>query len=315
MQRSVNFAAWLAVTAFLAGPASAAANRAWVSGHGVDAPGCGAPTSPCRSLQYTHDNIVAAGGEIDVLDPAGYGALNITKSISVVNDGVGTAGVQTTSGIAINVNAGAADTVYLRGLNIDGVNFAGATGVQFNSGASLTLVNCVVRHFVNYGIALAPSGATPRVNISQTTSSNNLGGGLLVRPILGGTSNNVVVDGLTAQGNGGDGVTVDGGSTTGTVAVYLSNSNASNNGGDGAKIENNNTTVAALSIDRSQFDANTNGLHAQTHSTVFYSNISAFGNSTADVNNQIGAGGFFISFGNNMLNTSTGASPTRAGPF
>ncbi|WP_158818603.1 hypothetical protein [Methylocapsa sp. S129] len=68
-------------------------NRAWVSGHGADAAGCGAPASPCRSLQYVHDNIIAAGGEIDILDPAGYGAITITKALSIVNDGVGTAGV------------------------------------------------------------------------------------------------------------------------------------------------------------------------------------------------------------------------------
>ena len=65
------------------------ANRAWVSGHGVDAAGCGAPTAPCRSLQYVHDNVVVAGGEIDILDPGGYGAISITKAISIVNDGVG----------------------------------------------------------------------------------------------------------------------------------------------------------------------------------------------------------------------------------
>src|SRR5579883_1249856 len=74
--------------------AAALSNRAWVSGHGVDQAGCGAPTSPCRTLQYVHDNIIADGGEIDVLDPAGYGPIAITKGISIVNDGVGTAGVQ-----------------------------------------------------------------------------------------------------------------------------------------------------------------------------------------------------------------------------
>ena len=84
------------------------ANRAWVSGKGIDQAGCGAPTSPCRSLQYVHDNIIVDGGEIDILDPAGYGAIVITKAISIVNDGVGTAGVQATSGNAITVTGGLA---------------------------------------------------------------------------------------------------------------------------------------------------------------------------------------------------------------
>src|SRR5476651_139992 len=90
----------LALAALLAsGPARAAGlNRAWVSGHGTDAAGCGAPTAPCRSFQYVIGNIIAAGGEIDVLDPAGYGALTIPFALSIVNDGVGVAGVQATTG-------------------------------------------------------------------------------------------------------------------------------------------------------------------------------------------------------------------------
>src|SRR5579883_2230197 len=86
-------------------PAQAAGlNRAWVSGHGADAAGCGAPAAPCRTFQYVHDNIVAPGGEIDVLDPAGYGAITISKALSIVNDGVGAAGVQTSTGAAITIN-------------------------------------------------------------------------------------------------------------------------------------------------------------------------------------------------------------------
>src|SRR5471030_3158614 len=118
-----------------------AATRAWVSGHGADSVGCGAPTTPCRSLQYAHDNAVAAGGEIDVLDPAGYGAVTITKALSIVNDGVGTAGVQATSGDAILINAGANDSIYLKGLNLDGVHLSGSSGISFANGGSLTVVD------------------------------------------------------------------------------------------------------------------------------------------------------------------------------
>src|SRR5450432_1716020 len=120
--RSSFFAATAAATAALltaVGPAGAAPNRVWVSGHGVDQAGCGAPVSPCRSLQFAHD-AAAAGGEIDILDPAGYGAINITKAISIVNDGVGTAGVQASGGAAITISAGTSDSIYLRGLNVDG---------------------------------------------------------------------------------------------------------------------------------------------------------------------------------------------------
>ena len=63
------------------------ATRAWVSGHGTDEAGCGQVPAPCRTPQYAHDNIVAAGGEIDILDPAGYGSITIKKAISIINDG------------------------------------------------------------------------------------------------------------------------------------------------------------------------------------------------------------------------------------
>src|SRR5471030_2138549 len=125
----------------IASPAHAVVgSRIWVSGHGVDQAGCGAPTAPCRSLQYAHDNI-ASGGEIDILDPAGYGAVTITKAISIVNDGVGTAGVQATSGDAILINAGANDSIYLKGLNLDGVHLSGSSGISFANGGSLTVVD------------------------------------------------------------------------------------------------------------------------------------------------------------------------------
>jgi hypothetical protein len=50
-----------------------------------------------------------------VLDPPGYGTVTITKAISIVNDGVGVAAIGTSSGNAITINAGANDSVHLRG--------------------------------------------------------------------------------------------------------------------------------------------------------------------------------------------------------
>src|SRR5271165_2272107 len=75
----------------MSSPAHALVTSAWVSGKGKDVAGCGKVTAPCRTFQYVHDKIIAAGGEIDVLDPAGYGPIAITKALSIVNDGAGTA--------------------------------------------------------------------------------------------------------------------------------------------------------------------------------------------------------------------------------
>src|SRR5450631_4081568 len=144
-----------AFTALLAASSvhAQSAHRAWVSGHGSDSAGCGAPVTPCRSLQYTHDHIVAAGGEIDILDPAGYGAITITKAINIINDGVGTAGVQATSGVAITINAGAG-AVVLKGLDIEGVG--AADGVHFAAGGSLKVLDSTIKGFTADGLIYTP---------------------------------------------------------------------------------------------------------------------------------------------------------------
>jgi hypothetical protein len=205
---------------FAGGSASAASSRTWVSGHGADQAGCGAPTAPCRSLQYAHDHVIA-GGEIDILDPAGYGAITITKAISIVNDGVGTAGVQATSGSAITINAGAADAVYLRGLNIDGVSGAADNGVLFNSGASLTVIDCVARHFGSDGIAFKPTTGTTKVLVFNTVASDNgvTGIGFVYAP-MATASVSAVIDHVIAN-NGRNGIQIVAGDTSGTVSFNI----------------------------------------------------------------------------------------------
>src|SRR5262249_47177026 len=122
-------------------PAFAQNHRSFVSSKGSDSNPC-TLTAPCRFLQRAHD-MTSANGEIDVLDTAGYGSLVITKSISIINDGTGTASlVAPPNGRGINVNAGSNGRVRLRGLTIDGVGAGGNVGIYFTSGLSLTIENC-----------------------------------------------------------------------------------------------------------------------------------------------------------------------------
>src|SRR5262249_54806907 len=110
-------AASLLALSLVPGAAQAQPARVFVSATGSDANPC-TFVSPCRTLQHAH-NVVAANGEIDALDPAGYGAVTLTKSISI--QGHGFAGISAASGNAIAITANATDTVALRGLLIDGV--------------------------------------------------------------------------------------------------------------------------------------------------------------------------------------------------
>ena len=252
------------------------AHRAWVSGHGTDSAGCGAPTAACRSLQYAHDHIVAAGGEIDILDPAGYGALTITKAISIVNDGVGTAGVQAASGNGITINVGPNDKVYLRGLSIDGVG-TGLFGIELTSAGNLTVLGCVVRHFAGHGIELEPLAGFPVIAISGTVTADNLFSGIDYQPPSGNAATVLTVDQDFAVNNGIGIETLPPASGFVQLTVGRSVFNAND---IGALIAGD----VIASLDSSAFNVNSgNGVAVQTGATVLLSRSVVAQNGTAGV--------------------------------
>jgi len=95
--------------------ASAQATRTWVSGVGDDANPC-SRTAPCKTFAGAISK-TAAGGEIDVLDPGGFGAVTITKSITIDGGGF-TGGVLTAGTNGVVVSAGPSDIVTLRNFSI-----------------------------------------------------------------------------------------------------------------------------------------------------------------------------------------------------
>ena len=263
----------------LVSPAFALSNRAWVSGHGTDTAGCGSPASACRTFQYVHDNIIAAGGEIDVLDPGGYGTITITKALSIVNDGVGTVGVQQPipGQNAITINAGASDAVFLRGLNIEGLG-AATIGVFLNSGGSLNVVNCTVRHFAT-GISVAPSSGVTTVSISNTIATDNSFFGIALAASAGGT-----VAGIVSQ-------------TTATRNTQAGISLGGNGGGVLAEITdgifaNNNTGIAvnggaSIILGRTIATGNHTGVSISGGSASSYGDNKIDGNPTANVSGTL----------------------------
>ena len=119
---------------------AAAPARVFVSAFGADANDCSLPR-PCRTFQHAHD-VVAAGGEIDVLDPAGYGSVGISKSITI--QGHGFSGITVTGGDAISIIAPETANVNLSGQLIEGSN-AGQFGIAVTTVGSLTITNSTVR--------------------------------------------------------------------------------------------------------------------------------------------------------------------------
>jgi hypothetical protein len=103
----------LAVFIFLpATAAQAQATRTWVSGVGDDANPC-SRTAPCKTFAGAISK-TAAGGEINCIDPGGFGAVTITKAMTIRCSDV-EAGVLVSGTNAITINAGVADRVVLQG--------------------------------------------------------------------------------------------------------------------------------------------------------------------------------------------------------
>jgi len=158
-----------------AAPAQAQLARTFVSAaHGDNNNNCDRPT-PCRTFQTAAAKTIG-NGEIAVLDPGDYGSVAITKAISIVNDGVGEAGMQLSGDVTgITVNAGPNDSVSLRGLTIKGVGSGHRNGILFVSGMSLRVENCVIRNLpFNFngtssgiGIWFTPNGPS-QLSVSNT---------------------------------------------------------------------------------------------------------------------------------------------------
>ena len=288
------------------------ANRAWVSGKGTDAPGCGAPTAACRSFQYVHDHIIAAGGEIDVLDGAGYGAITITKALSIVGSGAVAAVQQPNSGQdAITINAGPGDAVHLRGLTLEGLGLA-FSGVRFHSGASLDVVGCVTRHFTN-GLFLASTNAST-VSITDTLASDN-GEGIDIVPSaavsvalkgviadnndLGGVNVlafnplNVLVSAVDTEVSGsraggeGFGFSAFAETSGATVAMSLSDITASNNNAGVFTLQSGG--VASVTLGRSLLAGNGDGADDTNGGTIFSFGDNRFTDNGTDANGGLTA--------------------------
>ncbi len=157
----------------LATLANAQATRTWVSGVGDDANPC-SRTAPCKTFAGAISK-TSAKGEIDVLDPGGFGALTITKAITIDGGGIlGGVLVSGTNGFV--VAAGTNDVVTIRGLQFDGVG-TGLDGIKFISGAALHVERCNIFGFTGYGINIA-LGAFGDVTVKDTVISDDTTGGI-----------------------------------------------------------------------------------------------------------------------------------------
>ncbi len=280
----------------LAAPAHAQATRTWVSGVGDDANPC-SRTAPCKTFAGSISK-TAAGGEINCLDPGGFGAVTITKSITISCE-IGTAGVLVSGTNAIVVAAATTDRIFLKGLDIEGLG-TGLNGIKVLSAGLVQVEDCVIMGFN----ASAPNGLAiqivPSANLKFVVTRTSIfsnggggtGGGIQIRPTGGavtGTIDRVVANGnvfgIAADGSGGAaGInvtvrdsTVNGNSASGIVSVTT---------GAGTGIMVANTTVA------------NNAVGVQVSGSAAFLRIGQ----SQITGNGTGVSGNVLSYGNNQLN-------------
>ncbi len=157
--------------------AKAQASRTWVSGVGDDANPC-SRTAPCKTFAGAISK-TAAGGEIDCLDPGGFGALTITKAITIDCDsGVGSVLVNGTNGIVIAANA-STDVVRLRNLTINGIG-SGINGIRYLSGLAVFIQEVDIWDFTSNCVDVATGSTAGALTIENSSFSNCSGAGVNV---------------------------------------------------------------------------------------------------------------------------------------
>jgi hypothetical protein len=298
-------------TAFFALLASASiahaqATRTWVSGVGDDANPC-SRTAPCKTFAGAISK-TAPCGEIDVLDPGGFGALTITKCISIEAEGL-IAGVLVSGTNGFIVAAGVGDNVMIRGLTFEGLG-TGLNGIRITQAGKVKIENCYINNFTGFGIDFEPGNAGAQLFVVNTEIRNsgnfslNTGGAVFVAPspvsTVTGTLINVGMDGNVqglrvqdggqvmvksgdAAGNKFSGYTVI--TTTATAAtLMLDHAVASSNGTNGFQVNGNSATGR---FTESSFTNNGTGVGVGVGSTMQSISTSIIAGNGTDISGTI----------------------------
>jgi hypothetical protein len=283
----------------------AQATRTWVSGVGDDANPC-SRTAPCKTFAGAISK-TAINGEINALDPGGFGGVTITKSINInCHDVYASILASGFTGVIVNIAVNANDpfrSARVRNVNINGAGLSGSAGtrtglngIRIDSAAQVSVEDCMITDFTQNGIQDRRTTGG-RLTVTNTIVRNNAGTGLLSNPSSGSTKLDCAVDRLIAETNG-TGVTAANGG-----AMSIKRSMISNNT-NGLDIEGATTVAVA---DSCLVSGNTGaGLFTVSSGTLRVSN-------SAISNNVSAANGAWTSFGNNRITGAAGTAPTAAG--
>ncbi len=283
-----SFALWISILVITVGAGSVAqaqATRTWISGVGDDANPC-SRTAPCKTFAGAISK-TAAGGEIDALDPGGFGGVTITKSITLDGGGMlASLLVNGTNGVSIVAQPG--NVVTLRNLSIQG-NGLGLNGVKFTSGKALHVEHCAIAGFMNNGIDVELVGGG-FVFVEDTTSQDNVGSG--ISALSTGTPVQVSIDNSRFDNN------AIGVSALDFTYFSVTRSQALGNSQVGFLAQANSGS-AVMSMANSTASNNAIGIQSgggSSPSNIRMAGVSVFLNTTGLMT---GTNGLLTSFGNN----------------
>ncbi len=285
----------------------AQATRTWVSGVGDDANPC-SRTAPCKTFAGAISK-TATAGEINVLDPGGFGAVTITKSISILSDGF-TAGVLASGTNGIVINAGATGIVILKGLDIDGVG-TGLNGINILSAGTVYVEDSRIHNFIQRGINFVPSASSQlivRNTVIRDCTNNPNGGGIFSQGTASVTPS-VYLDNVSLLHNFFGIRALD------FSKVDIRNSSAVGSIASGFWAFSGGGAAVSMNIDSSQASQNTiSGVRSEGAATIVrISNTMITGNGLLGL--HTGTGGQIQSWSNNKnANNPTNGTPNSTIP-
>ena len=302
MKRSAIALVLVAAALAAAGPAGAQASRTWISGVGDDVNPC-SRTAPCKTFAGAISK-TAPGGEIDALDPGGFGSVTITKSITLDGGFGQNASILATGGPnGINIVVGSAN-VSIRNLSIQGAG-TGGNGISLTGAGSVHIEHCIISNFTGDGIHLSPNSAA-QVFVDDTISRGNVGSGLSAMGTTASLRVSIFNSRFQDNANG-----VFAGDFT---KITARSSDASGNSMWGFAVLGVGGPASVSVVDTGVSNNGMGGLMAggtgASPSLIRMNNVSISGDG---VGTATGTNGVIVSFGNNY-NSSSGTPTVRVAP-
>ena len=298
---TIHALAVLVFTLAFASLAQAQATRTWVSGVGDDANPC-SRTAPCKTFAGAISK-TAAGGEIDALDPGGFGAVTITKAITLDGGGGQNASVLTAGTNGINISAAATDVITINNLRFQGLSQTanpGLSAIRVNTAKGVIVTNCLIENWGVNGIDDVRN-AGGFLEINNTSITNCTQNGVNINPSSGATSPHLHMANSNVQGSGSNGLLLGS-----NVRAVIYNSVIAQSVGAGVFAQQTAGGATDVNVDQCVVSHNVVGFQANTAgATIRVSNTTAIGN--ANLATIVG-GGIVSSYGNNQ--TAGGSFPS-----